>query len=268
MDEVQALLAAHGLWIVFFAVLIDQLGAPIPSPPTLMLAGALVATGDLSAPATFAAATLAAIPSDLFWFEIGRRRGHSVLQLLCRVSLEPDSCVRTTRESFERRGPETLVFAKFVPGLQTIAPPLAGASGMSRSRFLAYDVPGAALFAGGFLGGGALFTNQIQQFLEVLDRVGAHLGLFIVTTLGLWIGWKLLHRQRFLRALRIARIEIDALHELLASGAAPAIFDLRDRLSLEQEGFRLPGARVIGIDELEHRHDEIPRDRDIILYCT
>jgi membrane protein DedA with SNARE-associated domain len=268
MEEAQALLVSHGLWIVALAVLIDQLGIPIPAPPTLMLAGSLTAAGEMSAPAAITAATLAAVPSDLLWFELGRRRGHGVLRLLCRISLEPDSCVRSTRESFERRGPETLLFAKFVPGLQTIAPPLAGASGMSRLRFLAYDVPGALVWVAAFLGIGALFQDQIHRFVAALEGVGAQLGSFILLSIIVWIAWKLIRRQRFLRALRIARIDVDSLRNLIDSDDPPEIFDLRDRFSLDSEGHRIPGARVIGLEQLEERHQEIPRDREIILYCT
>lgn len=268
MEEIQALLATHGLWIIALAVLIDQLGIPIPAPPTLLLAGSMTATGDLSTPAAIAAATLAALPSDLLWFELGRRRGHAVLKMLCRISLEPDSCVRSTRDSFERRGPETLLFAKFVPGLQTIAPPLAGASGMTRLRFLAYDIPGAGVWAATFIGVGALFKNQILQFIAALESVGAQLGSFIAVTIVVWVAWKFINRHRFLRALRVARIDVDTLRQMIESDTRPEIFDLRDHYSRESDAHRLPGAQVIGIDELEARHEEIPRDREIILYCT
>jgi hypothetical protein len=208
------------------------------------------------------------VPADLLWFETGRRKGHGVLKLLCRISLEPDSCVRSTRESFERRGPNTLLFAKFIPGLQTIAPPLAGASGMSRMRFLAYDVPGAIVWAGSFLAVGALLREQVDRFLELLATFGAWLGLVLVGSLALWIGWKFFQRQRFMRALRVARVSPEAVLKMIESDAAPMIYDLRSRLELDDEGHRIPGARVIGLDELDARHQEIPRDRDIILYCT
>jgi membrane protein DedA with SNARE-associated domain len=268
MDEFQTLLANHGLWVVAIAVLIDQLGVPVPAPPTLLLAGSLMASSELPVVATLLAATAGALPSDLLWFELGRRRGSRVLRLLCRVSLEPDSCVRNTRNSFDRYGPRTLLFAKFVPGLQTIAPPLAGAAGMSRMRFLVYDVPGALLWAGAFLGAGALLKNQIEGFLALLATFGTRLGTFIVASLVLWIGWKFIHRQLFMRALRVARIDVGTLKGLIEGGDPPEIYDLRDRSSLEADGHRLPGARVIRLEDLEVRHHEIPRDRDIVLYCT
>ena len=119
-----------------------------------------------------------------------------------------------------------------------------------------------------FLGGGALFKDQIHRFVGALEGIGAQLGSFIVLSILAWIAWKFIYRQRFPRALRIARIDVDSLRELIDSNDPPQIFDLRDRFSLESEGFRVAGAQVIGLDELENRHQEIPRDREIILYCT
>lgn len=268
MPDFQSLLVSHGPWIVALAVAIDQLGIPIPSIPTLLLAGSLVASGELSGASLLVAATLASLPADLLWFEIGRRRGHAVLGLLCRISLEPDSCVRTTRESFERRGPSTLLFAKFLPGLQTVAPPLAGAGGMAYGRFIAFDAAGALLFNGAFLLAGYLLRDQIEGFLAILSAFGARLISFIAVSIVLWIAWKFWQRQRFLHLLRIARIDVDALGALLEGEAPPMVYDLRDRLALESQAHRLPGAKVIRIDELDARHAEIPRDREIILYCA
>jgi len=269
MEELQTLLATHGLWIVAIAVLLDQAGVPIPAPPVLVLAGGLVGSGDLDAGATLAAATLASLPSDLAWFEIGRRRGRQVLSLLCRISLEPDSCVRMASDSFARRGPATLLFSKFVPGLQTIAPPLAGASGMSHARFVAFDLPGALIWSATFLAGGALLADQIDQVLSALSDVGAQAFVLLVVALAAWIAWKYWNRQRFLRALRTARIEPDSLRAMLDEATpAPLIFDLRHPDQVDAEQGRIPTARVMRMDELEARHHEIPRDRDIILYCT
>lgn len=268
MEELQTLLAHYGLWIVALAVLIDQAGIPIPAPPTLILAGGLIGSGELAAGPTLAAAALASLPADLVWFEIGRRRGRSVLRLLCRISLEPDSCVRTTSDSFARRGPATLLFSKFVPGLQTIAPPLAGASGMSHARFLAFDLPGALIWASAFLLGGALLADQIQQVLGALAEVGGSLAILLLVMLAGWIAWKYWNRQRFLRALHTMRIEPDALNALYGGPEPPLVFDLRHPDQVSADGARLPGSTLLRVDELDTRHHEIPRDRDIILYCT
>lgn len=268
MTELQTLLADHGVWIVAAAVFADQLGLPIPAPPTLVLAGALVGAGSLDATATLAAASLACLPSDLLWFEIGRRRGRGVLRLLCRISLEPDSCVRSTAESFARRGPATLLFAKFVPGLQTIAPPLAGASGLTYPSFLAWSVPAAVLWSGTFLAAGAVLSDEIEQLLSGFAEVGGRVALLAVALLALWIAWKAWHRHRFLRALRSARIDPASLAALYAETPPPLVFDLRHPDQAAADGARLPGARALALEELDERHHEIPRDREIVLYCT
>jgi membrane protein DedA with SNARE-associated domain len=268
METLEPLLASYGLWIVALVVVADQLGLPLPAPPALVVLGGLVGAREVSAPLALAVTTLAVIPADLVWFETGRRRGQGVLRLLCRISLEPDSCVRSTRESFARRGPATLLFAKFVPGLQTIAPPLAGASGMSRTRFLAWSVPAALIWSGSFLALGALLREQVDRFLELLATFGGWLGLVLVGSLALYVAWKAYRRQQFLHALRIARVTPEEVRGLIETGEPPLILDLRDRLQLEGDGRTIPGARVIRLDELEDRHHEIPRDREIILYCT
>ncbi|MFO0691859.1 MAG: VTT domain-containing protein [Myxococcota bacterium] len=268
MPDFPLLLATYGPWIIALAVALDQLGIPIPSAPTLMLAGSMIASGELSGPVTLAAATLASLPPDLLWFELGRRRGQAVLGLLCRISLEPDSCVRTTRESFEKRGPGTLLFAKFVPGLQTVAPPLAGAGGMSVARFLVFDAVGALVFNLTFLAAGYGLKTQIEGFLALLAEFGTRLLTVIAVSIVGWVAWKFVQRQRFLRRLRIARIDVRTLGELLASDAPPVVYDLRDRLTLASQGGRVPGARMIRLDELEARHAEIPRDREIVVYCA
>jgi len=161
-----------------------------------------------------------------------------------------------------------LLFAKFLPGLQTVAPPLAGAGGMGIGRFVAFDAAGALIFNGAFLLAGYLLRDQIEGFLALLAAFGTRLATVIGISIVFWIAWKVYQRQRFLHLLRVARIDVDTLGSLLASDAPPMVYDLRDRLAIEAQAQRVPGARVIRIDELDARHAEIPRDREIILYCA
>jgi len=268
MPDFHALLVDHGPLIVAIAVALDQLGIPIPSAPTLILAGSMIAAGDLSGPGTLAAATLASLPADWIWYELGRRRGSSVLGLLCRISLEPDSCVRTTRASFERRGPSTLLFAKFVPGLNTVAPPLAGVGGVGPLRFLAYDSAGALVYNGAFLLAGFGLQTQIEGFLALLRAFGTQLLSFILVSLAVYVAWKAFQRQRFLRHRGVERVDADTLAKRLAGDTPPAVYDLRDRFALEADARRVPGARVIRTRDLVARAAEIPRDRDVVLYCA
>ena len=268
MEELTRFIVAHGYLLLAGWVFLDQLGVPIPAFPVLIAAGALVGTGQLHPAAALAAATLGSIPSDLVWYETGRRRGGSVLRLLCRLSLEPDSCVRSTEETFARYGPRSLLLAKFIPGYQTMAPPLAGMSGMSVGRFLAWDIPGAALWSGAFMGLGFVFADQIDGAYQLASALGTQ--LFVLLALGLvaYVGWKYVHRLRFTRRLRTMRIEPDELMELLASNGGVALFDLRNALAIEVDPRRIPGAQVMSLEDLDARHEEIPRDREIVLYCS
>jgi membrane protein DedA with SNARE-associated domain len=265
MEQFTHVIVTHGYLLLASWVFLDQLGIPIPGVPVLIAAGALVGTGQLHPAATLAAATLGSIPGDLLWFELGRRRGGSVLRLLCKLSLEPDSCVRSTQNSFARHGPRSLLVAKFVPGYQTMAPPLAG---MSVGRFLAWSVPGAALWSGAFMGLGFIFADQIDDAYRVASELGTQLLVLLALGLVSYVGWKYLQRVRFIRQLRTMRIEPHELHELLAAEEPVSVFDLRDGLAIEVDPRRIPGARLLNLDELDVRHAEIPRDREIVLYCT
>ncbi len=268
MEEFTQFIVAHGYLLLAGWVFLDQLGVPIPAFPVLIAARALVGTGQLHPAAALAAATLGSIPSDLVWYETGRRRGSSALRLLCRLSLEPDSCVRSTEETFARYGPRSLLLAKFIPGYQTMAPPLAGMSGMSVGRFLAWDIPGAALWSGTFMGLGFVFADQLDGAYQLVSALGTQLFVLLALALVPYIGWKYVHRVRFIRRLRTMRIEPDELKELLVSDAGVLVFDLRNALAMEIDPRRIPGAQVMRLEDLDARHEEIPRDREIVLYCT
>ena len=148
MHEMTSLLAHYGLAFVFLNVFLLQVGVPVPAVPTLMAAGALAVGGGFSLPAIIAVAVAASLAGDLIWYAAGRIYGLRVLQLLCRISISPDSCVRDTESRFLRWGSLSLIFAKFIPGFATVAPPLAGALRLRLAPFLAYSAVSAALWAG------------------------------------------------------------------------------------------------------------------------
>src|SRR2546422_3680747 len=168
MHSAIAFLLKHGSFLVFAWVLAEQLGLPIPSAPLLLAAGALAGSGHLSFGVSLLMALLGALIADFLWYELGRRKGIRILEFLCRISLEPDSCVRRTEGVFAKHGARSLLLAKFLPGLSTVAPPLAGIFHMRSWRFLLFDALGSLLCAGTFLGLGYLFSGQIE-------RVAAHL---------------------------------------------------------------------------------------------
>jgi len=163
MAETLQFLVEHGYLVLFASVLAQQLGLPLPSTPFIIAAGALAHSGQLSFVAVLLLASSAAMIADLVWFEIGRRRGTRVLQFLCRISLEPDYCVRRTENSFARHGAKTLVIGKLVPGVSVLATPMAGVYGLSRARFVLFDGVGILLWIGTFELLGYIFSDQLED---------------------------------------------------------------------------------------------------------
>src|ERR1700675_4699142 len=160
MHGIIAFLLRHGYWVLFVNVLTEQAGLPIPAVPVLLAMGALAGLGNFSIATALGLAICASLVSDLIWFRLGRVRGHSILNLLCRISLEPDSCISNTKTRFRKLGALALLFAKFVPGLNTAAAPMAGLTRMPLLKFLAADIAGAMAWSGAYLTIGYLFRNQ------------------------------------------------------------------------------------------------------------
>lgn len=260
--------AKYGIAFVFGNVLLEQIGLPIPALPTLIVAGALAVQGDLSAPLVLLVAVVACLIADLLWFALGRRQGYRVLNFLCRVSLSPDSCVNQTEAFFTRYGLASLLFAKFVPGFSTVAPPLAGASSASVASFLAWDAGGALLWAGSGFAAGAIFHRAVDRVLDVLASFGGGALVLVGIGLALFVLWKYAQRRRFYRALRMARISPQEVSELIARGESPVILDVRSAAAREADPRRIPGARPLELAGVEAGLSDLPRDREIILYCT
>ena len=258
----------YGLVAIFGFVLLEQLGVPIPALPVLLFAGAKAIDDPVYGVYALAVSILACTLGDLAWFWAGRRYGYRVLKLLCRVSLSPDSCVRQTETTYERRGVATLVVAKFVPGLATVAPPVAGALGLKTSSFLLFNGAGAALYCGAGLTLGLLFHGQIDWLLDHLAALGGRAFLVVVGLLALYLAYRWWDRSRFLKSLRTARIGVDELYEMINRGDDPIVLDVRSRTHRELDGRRIPGARPVDLDDLERTLAEIPRDRDVVVYCA
>jgi len=268
MNQTLEFLVRHGASVLFAAVFVEQMGIPLPAAPWLLAAGALAAGGRINGLAAFAAATAGSLLADLIWFYLGRRAGARVLNLLCRISLEPDSCVRRTQGIFTRYGMRGIVAAKFIPGLSTLAPPLAGSSGVSMPRFLFFDGLGSLLYVGCFVLVGALFSRQLEQVIAALASLGGGALALVLGAAALYIGYKYYQRRRLLHELRMARITVDELHQMQEAGGNPLILDLRSLVQLEQDPSVIRGAMHLTMDEIAVRQQELPRDRDIILYCS
>ena len=261
-------LAEHGALVLFWVIFVEQIGFPLPALPLLVAAGALVATGNMSLATALLVPIAASLPPDLAWYYLGRQKGGKVLGFLCRLSLEPDSCVRDTENVFHRNGPRALLLAKFVPGFSTVAPPLAGIVGMPATTFILYDLGGTLIWAAVSAGVGALFSNQLEQLIGLFDQAGGLMLVILLLGLAGFVGYKFYHRQKFLRHLRMAKISVDELKRRLDAGESISVVDVRHPLALDLDPESIPGAINFTLEDIEHRHHEIPRDRDIVLYCS
>ena len=268
MQELIDLVARYGLALVFLNVLAEQVGLPIPAVPTLIVAGAAAATGKLSAAAVFGVAVVACYIGDGLWFAGGRLYGRRVLSLLCRVSLSPDSCVRQSEYHFERWGKAVLIVSKFVPGLSAVTPPLAGAMRMGWPSFIVLNGIGIALWAAIPIGAGMFFAGQIERAVDVLERYGLFTIEILGAALALYIAFKWWERQRFYRALRLARITVEELRGLMDRGKQPVVVDVRSDVARKADRRWIPGAIPMDSDVLDARLMELPKDREVVFYCT
>jgi membrane protein DedA with SNARE-associated domain/rhodanese-related sulfurtransferase len=268
MNKFLEFLTRHGAVVLFGAVFVEQLGLPLPSVPWLFAAGALIGAGKMSWWVALGPAVFGSLLADMIWFYLGRHYGNRVLGLLCKISLEPDTCVRKTQNIFTRYGVEGVMVAKFIPGLSTLAPPLAGNSGFGIPRFAFYDGIGSLLYVGSFIVVGVLFSRQLEAIIAALGSLGNSALALVVGLVALYIGYKYFQRQRLLRQLRMARITVEELHRKQEAGEKPMILDLRSSAALAEEPGLIRGALHMNMDEVDGRLREVPHDRDIILYCS
>jgi membrane protein DedA with SNARE-associated domain/rhodanese-related sulfurtransferase len=230
--------------------------------------GALVGDGRYSFWLSAIAASAAALAGDTFWYELGRRRGRPVLALLCRLSIEPDTCVRKTEAGFSKRGVWTLLFAKFIPGMSLLSMPLAGASRMPRLRFLLVNGAGCLLWTVTYLLMGKLFHRQIDALSDLLGLFGRRAGVVFCALLAAYVLWKFFQRWRLRRELRINRVSPLEAFALIESGEPVTVVDLRNAAEIQEWGLKIRGARILRFDDLRSGSHQIPDDHEVILYCT
>jgi membrane protein DedA with SNARE-associated domain/rhodanese-related sulfurtransferase len=257
-----------GLALVVGNVLLDQIGLPVPAVPTLIVAGAVAADYHWWGGELFLGAAAACVIADLGWYVAGRLYGSRVMKMLCRISLTPDSCVSETLLRFERWGAGAIVVAKFVPGLAIVAPPLAGALRMGWLRFVGLSAIGAALWVGTFLGAGMLLKPQLDRWLPRVADFGGIAVAAIGVLLAGYIAFKWWERHRFYAMLRMARISVTELYQLMEAQLTPLIVDVRSQSARALDPRRIPGALHMPLDEVSAHVRELPRDRDIVVYCT
>jgi membrane protein DedA with SNARE-associated domain/rhodanese-related sulfurtransferase len=262
------LLLRHGYLVLFLALLIEGIGLPIPAVPWLLAAGALASYGKLGLLPLLALGILAETSGDLLWFELGRRHGAKILRLLCRLSLEQDSSVGGTKEVYHHHGASGLLFSKFIPGFGAVMPPLIGIFGVSVSKFLLLDTLGSILYVGSYIGLGYAFSNQLEPAFAAAQRLGPFVIVAIASVVLAYAAYKWCTRRLFLRRLRMARITPEELRRMQVEGLPVMIFDLRFSAELKTTPRLVSGARWIAREEFERRHGEIPRDREVVIYCN
>jgi membrane protein DedA with SNARE-associated domain len=268
VHEATRWLLQHGYLLLISAVAAEQMGVPVPAAPVLLAMGALAGYGHFNLAAALALSSLAALAADLVWFELGRRRGDSILGLLCRLSLEPDSCVRLTHHAFDRYGQASLLFCKFVPGLSTVAPPMAGSSGMAFSRFMLLDLAGSSLWAGAFLTTGWLFRRETERALEILSQLGTWFFVALIVPPLLWLVWKYAQRRSWFTRIKVPRVRPDELQAMLAWDDPPMVIDLRPERTVRRSGLKIAGALVLGVEELNIHLRKLPSGSHLVFYCT
>jgi membrane protein DedA with SNARE-associated domain len=268
MQDIAGLLSDHGLLFVFANVFLTQAGVPMPAVPLMIVAGALAQEGHFGFAPLLAAAVVASLLGDLPWFYAGRRYGYRILRVLCRMAVEPSSCVQQTEDKLTRWGAPSLMVAKFIPGFATVAPPLAGATRLGLVQFLFFSAIGAGLWAGAAILAGALFHSQIEGVLAWLSIAGMQALLVLGALLLAYIGVKWIQRLLFIRFIRMVRIQPPELKTLMAGDPQPMILDARSAAARRADPRHIPGAIPVDLTSGEPVSARLEGDRDVVVYCS
>jgi membrane protein DedA with SNARE-associated domain/rhodanese-related sulfurtransferase len=266
ISQISESLQRDAVWVVFLNVLLQQAGLPVPAVPTLLLAGSLALTPGSIGP-MLAAAVVASVLADWVWYGAGRLFGYRVLAGLCKLSINPSSCVSQTEARFVRWGLSSLVIAKFIAGFSTVAPPIAGAMRMNQPGFLLAAGVGAGLWAGLALGAGWLLQDTVQAAIATLDRHAGRALILALAALAVWLGWKLWQKYRFRKFCAVPHISPDELLQALATDEPPLFLDLRGPALIAEAG-PIIGARVAEHDFLRDAVGDWPKERPIVTLCA
>jgi membrane protein DedA with SNARE-associated domain/rhodanese-related sulfurtransferase len=273
MQALMSLMVGHAVAVVFVATFVARVGLPVPAGPVLVVAGALAAaTGPVVLGAMVVACWLGNVLGDGVWFYAGRIYGYRFMRLLCKISISPDSCVRRSESLIGRWGGMSLVAAKFVPGVSVIAPPMAGALGMSSLRFLAFETAAALLWAGIFFFLGWVFRKQIQAVLDTLSDAGGIATAALVLVLAAMVARRYWRRRTFLRLTGMPRATVGELQALMDSDSPPIVIDVRGEAGVQVDPRRIPGALALALKTIQQQQAELPFERgdgrEVILYCS
>lgn len=269
MNDIFALLLSHGYVVVFGVILLENLGLPLPGLVLLIVAGALVGAGKLGFPLVVLGAIAGALIGDVVWYVLGRWRGRPVLGFLCRLSLNPDTCVGKTERFFLRHGMPTLLVAKFLPGLNTVVPPLMGTLRAKFPLFLAYDTGGALIFALVSAGIGYLLgAEMVDRAHAAVAQMGTLLGWGVVGFGVAYVGWRLALRLRVRTALKTVGLTSAELRRRQEDGQKLVVIDVRTPLAVKEKPRVIPGALRASHEELDRIAETLSSDQTIVAYCV
>ncbi len=268
MPSLYELASTHSVLLVAIAALCARLGAPLPSAPVLVIIGALANKPEVSVAAAFAASIAGSTAGDAAWFVAGRVYGYTVLRLLCRLSLTPSVCVSQNHSFFLKWGGGSLIAAKFLPGVSVVAPPMAGAIGMSMARFLMFEAVGGAAYAGLFLTLGYLVRDRVQSFLAMLSSLGQVAFVGLLVALIAYATVRYCRRRIAAQMANVPRISIDELVALQASASPPILIDARESVVRTFDNQAIPGAVQVTLKTLRKVCPPLSSDRQIVVYCT
>ena len=266
LSQISESLQRDAVWVVFLNVLLQQAGLPVPAVPTLLLAGSLAVSSSQLAN-ILAAAIVASVIADWMWYLAGRAFGYRVLSGLCKLSINPGSCVNQTEARFARWGLGSLVIAKFIPGFSTVAPPIAGSLRMALPGFLLAAAAGAALWAGLALGTGWVLRREVQTVIKALDEQAGSVGLVLAGVAAIWMGWKLWQKYRFRQWSAVPHITPAELLTTMESEQPLLLLDLRGA-SMVAEAGPILGATVAEHERLLEAVGDWPRDQPIVTLCA
>jgi membrane protein DedA with SNARE-associated domain len=270
MNDLRFLISHHGYFLLALVCLAEAVGLPVPAALAILTAGAVTAFGDLHLYLVIGIGVLAMMAGDVILYFMGRVSGWALLGFLCRLSANPETCILRSAEYFYRRGKQTLLFAKFIPGINTMSPPLAGSMKMQLGDFLQFDALGAIFYVGAYAVAGYLFSDALRAITRGLRSAGFAAEVIFGIGLAAYAFYRIWLYRKYRLLDVIPRIQAEELAQRLASGAAEKmlIADVRSHGYYDADSERIAGSIRIEPNNLVEEIKNLPKDQEIYLYCT
>lgn len=270
MNDLLSIMARHGYALTFGLLMAEASGFPFPAAIALVAAGAAVASHALAGPGVLLAAMAGLILGDMLLFWLGRYTGWALLGFLCRLSMNPETCMLRSAESFYKRGKVTLIIAKFIPGINTMAAPLAGSMKMPFGQFLRLDLAGAMLYSLTYMGLGFISRDFLAATLNSIHAAGRVMEVIVITALAVYTIYRIAQAMKYRTYSVVPRVQVGELVARIAAGEKDRVLivDVRSHGYYDQGAERIFGSIRIEPNNLEEEMKNLPKDRDIYLYCT